>query len=321
MKRFYPCFFFVLCLSCCFSAGVLAEEDVETIRPAAADEQAITALVDSWNNLLNKHEDVSPQSLYAPEVEWYGQKFSAQQVINNEHAFLAKNTDFRQSIVSTLNIQRSDDDKDIVLVSFVKRAGLTFQHEQNYPQEIQVTKGVQGWRIVSETDGITLANQSKEKNTSVVRGKFDGKNKSYVWMSEADPRTGGACLPYSDCDCSLWSSNPDITPIKITQCLIGNVETISGLDDSGRDRVIVSPEWWSSAYRIVYVFDIQQNQWIQVMPGFTKNLNIQETATASDLLQRDPQHPGQVKVTTAYWDTEKDDLLTKVINKKLWVLN
>ncbi|WP_241201533.1 hypothetical protein [Escherichia albertii] len=174
---------------------------------------------------------------------------------------------------------------------------------------------------MSETDGITLANQSKEKNTDVARGKFDGKNKSYVWMREADPRTGGACLPYSKCDCSLWSSDPRVSPIIITQCLIGNVETISGLDNSGRDRVVVSPEWWSSAERVVYVFDIQQYQWIRVMPGFMKNLNIQETATAADLLQPDPQHPGQVKVTTAYWDLEKDELLTKVINKKLWVLD
>ncbi|MCZ9166155.1 hypothetical protein [Escherichia albertii] len=296
-----------------------AEGESETLPPA--DLQAIESLVERWDDVLSKRDNAQPQSLYMPQVEWYGQSLSAQQVLANEQAFLAKNTDFCQSIVSTLNIQRSYEDKNIVLVSFVKRAGLTYENEQNYPQEMQVTKSALGWRIVSETDDITLANQSKEKSTDVARGKFDGKNKSYVWMREADPRTGGACLPYSKCDCSLWSSDPRVSPIIITQCLIGNVETISGLDNSGRDRVVVSPEWWSSAERVVYVFDIQQYQWIRVMPGFMKNLNIQETATAADLLQPDPQHPGQVKVTTAYWDLEKDELLTKVINKKLWVLD
>ncbi|HEB1449059.1 TPA: hypothetical protein RY419_001465, partial [Escherichia albertii] len=207
-----------------------AEGESETLPPA--DLQAIESLVERWDDVLSKRDNVQPQSLYMPQVEWYGQSLSAQQVLANEQAFLAKNTDFCQSIVSTLNIQRSYEDKNIVLVSFVKRAGLTYENEQNYPQEIQVTKSAQGWRIVSETDGITLANQSKEKSTDVARGKFDGKNKSYVWMREADPRTGGACLPYSKCDCSLWSSDPRVSPIIITQCLIGNVETISGLDNS-----------------------------------------------------------------------------------------
>lgn len=138
-----------------------AEGESETLPPA--DLQAIESLVERWDDVLSKRDNAQPQSLYMPQVEWYGQSLSAQQVLANEQAFLAKNTDFCQSIVSTLNIQRSYEDKNIVLVSFVKRAGLTYENEQNYPQEIQVMKSALGWRIVSETDGITLANQSKEK--------------------------------------------------------------------------------------------------------------------------------------------------------------
>lgn len=115
-----------------------AEGESETLPPA--DLQAIESLVERWDDVLSKRDNAQPQSLYMPQVEWYGQSLSAQQVLANEQAFLAKNTDFCQSIVSTLNIQRSYEDKNIVLVSFVKRAGLTYENEQNYPQEIQVTK-------------------------------------------------------------------------------------------------------------------------------------------------------------------------------------
>lgn len=318
MKHFNLYFFFVLFFS--FGAFAKQDQDIEAIRPAAADEQAITALVDSWNNLLNKHQDVPPQSLYAPEVKWYGQTIPARQVIENEHAFLVKNKDYRQMIMSTLNIQFDYEKKGVVTVSFVKRAGVAWAQEQNYPQELQVVKDAQGWRIISETDGITRANQSKEKSTEVVRGKFNGEKVSYAWMSDADPRTGAACTPESNCRCFLWSSDPGINPVSMPQCQVGMVEVISGLDDSGRDRVVVSPEWLTSSSHLVYVYDIQQGQWTRVLPVIPKDFNIQETARATDLLQRDRQHAGWVKVTRAVWNEEKEGMVTEVVPQKLWVL-
>lgn len=287
---------------------------------SSADEQQIGELIFRWNDALNKEPNAQPQSLYSPTVMWYGRSLSAQQVLANEQAYLAKNVEYDQWIVSTLTVRPDEQSPGRAAVSFVKRAGMGLDSSQNYPQEMVVVKGALGWRIVSETDGITRANQSKEKSTDIARGKFDGQHQSYVWMSDEDPRTGKACQPYSDCDCALWNSDPGVQPVKIPQCLANTVETLSRLDDSGRDRVVVSPEWWSSNSRLVYVYDIQQGQWIRVLPGIDKNLNIQEAVRANDIVQRDAEHPGQVKVTRAVWDEENEDIKTEVVTQTPWVL-
>ncbi len=285
-----------------------------------SDEQQINALVDRWNNVLNRVQGAQPQSLYADQVDWFGKVLPAQQVIANDREFLAKNKDYRQSIVSTLNIQPTGENDDRVLVHFVKRAGVNSDNEKNYPAELQLQKNAAGWRIVSETDAITRHNQHKNDDTGVAKGKFDGTHISYVWMSDANPRTGGACTPDSDCDCTLWNSDPRIKPVNISQCLAGTIETLAGLDDSGRDRAVVFPEWWTSAMRVVYVYDIQQNQWIKTLPGFSMNINLQEAATAADLVKRDPQQPGSVNVTQAIYDEVKEEPATQVISQTLLTL-
>ena len=286
-----------------------------------ADEQQIRELIFRWNDVLNKTPDAQPQSLYAVKVAWYGQSLAAQQVLANEQTFLAKNNDYIQWIVSPLAIQPVEQSDSLVAVGFVKRAGMSRETAVNYPQEMQVVnEGPLGWRIVSETDGITRINQSKEKSREIARGKFDGQHLSYAWTRNEDPRTGGACLPYSECNCTLWNSDPAIQPVEIPQCLAdGNVEALSHLDDSGRDRVVVFQDWWSSSSRLVYVYDIQQGQWVLVLPAIARDFNLQE-AVAADIVQRDRQHPGYVNVTQAVWDEANEVTTTKVVSQTLWVL-
>ncbi|UGS41479.1 hypothetical protein [Pseudocitrobacter corydidari] len=297
------------------SVPVLAESTL-----TAKDEQQIRQLMFRWNDALNKTPDAQPQFLYSSKVMWYGRSLSIQQVLAQEQAYLAKNKGYFQEIISTLNIHPVEQADNLFEVSFVKRAGLTLDTSKNYPQEMRVVKEAQGWRIVSETDGITRANQSKEERTDIARGKFDGQKLSYVWMTEEDPRTGKACQPYNACDCALWSSDFWVQPVKIPRCLANTVETLSHLDDSGRDRVVVSPEWWSSNSRLVHVYDIQQGQWIRVLPVIDKNLNIQEAVRAADIVQRSAEHPGQVNVTRAVWDEENEVTKTEVVTQTLWEL-
>lgn len=302
----------ILCLSPFFAHA--------SFTLTAADEQQINALVDRWNDVLNRAENAQPQSLYAGQVEWFGKTLPAQQAIASSQAFLAKNKQYRQSIMSTLNIQPVEESHDRVMVRFVKSAGLEAFKEKNYPAELELQKVAAGWRIVGETDAITRFNQHKDVYAGVIKGKFDGKQTSYAWMSEADPRTGGICTEETECECTLWNSDPAVKPVKISQCLVGRMETLSGLDDSGRDRVVAFPEWWTSAMRVVYVYDIQQKQWIKTMPGFSMNINLQETDTAADLIKRDPQHSGKVNVTQATFDEVAEEATTEVVSKTLLTL-
>jgi len=285
-----------------------------------SDEQQINALVDRWNNVLNRVQDAQPQSLYADQVDWFGKVLPAQQVIASDREFLAKNKDYRQSIVSTLNIQPAGENDDRVLVRFVKRAGVDTDNEKNYPAELQLQKNAAGWRIVSETDAITRRNQHKNDDTGVAKGKFDGTHISYAWMSDANPRTGGACTPDSDCDCTLWNSDPHIKPVSISQCLAETIETLAGLDDSGRDRALVYPEWWTSALRVIYLYDIQQNQWIKVVPDISYNINIQETHTSADIVKRDVRHPGKVNIEQSLFDEALQEPTVHVSSQTLTTL-
>ncbi|WET39525.1 hypothetical protein [Citrobacter enshiensis] len=70
----------------------------------------------------------------------------------------------------------------------------------------------------------------------------------------------------------------------------------------------------------MYVYDIQQQQWIQVLPAIARNFNIQEGAKAADIVQRDTRHPGLLKVTQAVRDDENEVTTTQVMSKKLLVL-
>lgn len=294
-----------------------------------SDEQQISALIYQWNAVLNAEKGAQPDHLYAERVMWYGEEMSSLAVSHKIMDFLAKNKQYEQHIVEKVKIQivdRFDIDKnnDTLRVNFVKQAGLTSDKQQYYPAEILVKKEGDGWRIVSETDYITQANQNKDFAYLVAKGKFDGENISYAWMMEENPLTGGACRDNEKgsyaCQCSLWNSNLKIQPVKIRQCLMGAVETIKNLDGSGRDRVALIPDWWSSAWRVVYLYDIQQDQWIKTMPSFSMNINFQEDMKATAIFQPDTQHPGMIKVTAVDMDENSGEPVLKVETHKLWEL-
>ena len=101
---------------------------------------------------------------------------------------------------------------------------------------------------------------------------------------------------------------------------MGAVETIKNLDGSGRDRVALIPDWWSSAWRVVYLYDIQQDQWIKTMPSFSMNINFQEDMKATAVFQPDTQHPGMIKVTAVDMDENSGEPVLKVETHKLWEL-
>ncbi|WP_039055818.1 hypothetical protein [Enterobacter sp. Bisph1] len=310
MKRFN-----LLWLSACllFFMPALAQAELST-----SDKQAITQLVEGWNQHLNGGTSPAGQDLYAPQVEWFGQHLERDDVLRRQQAFTSHSPDYTQRIISTLDMV--EDETGHIQVEFVKQAGLEAKQLKNYPAQLTLSKQPAGWRISGETDLLTRLNQ---KETSVqgllAKGKFDGSNKDVVWVNARDPKTGGSCDEEGDCDCKLWSSNPEVQPAVVPQCIGGAVETLSQLDDSGRDRVVVFPQWWTSAWRVVYVFDIQKGQWTKALPSFPMNINIQEEDDAATLVKRDTQHSGNVLVKKALWDEKQEDIVTPQKSEPLLV--
>ncbi|MDK9584647.1 hypothetical protein [Lelliottia wanjuensis] len=298
----------------------------------ATDKQQINALLDRWNDVFNHHADAQPQMVYADQVEWYGKSMSVQQVTASEQAFVKKNEAYYvQRIASQLMIQPAGDEesqsgRDDVRVTFVKNVTLSSGHEANYPAEFLVRKLPQGWRITGETDGVTRYNQ-KEKSgekpdASVAKGKFDGKHVSYVWTTSFDPRTGEVCTEETECNSLLWSSDPGVAPVNVTDRLIEGIITLPSLDNSGRDRAVIHTGSYMGAWAPLYLYDIQQKQWIRDIAPISYNVNVEEELSDSDIIKPDTAHPGQVNVVRADMEAvgSGSGEVTKTTSEKLLVL-
>lgn len=283
----------------------------------AADKQNIAQQIERWNNHLNGKQDAN--TLYAAQVNWFGQNLARDDVLRKQQDFNRRAPQFSQRIITTLDI--TDDETGSVQVDFVKQVGITTQQTKNYPAQLTFSHQPEGWLISGETDLLTRLNlKDAEVQGRLTKGKFDGVNKDVVWVSARDPQNGGTCNEEGDCQCSLWSSNPAVQPAILPQCIGGIVETLSQLDDSGRDRVVIFPQWWTSAWQVVYVYDIQQGQWAKALPSFPINTNVQEGDNAATLVQRDPQHSGFVLVKKALWDEKQEDIVTPQESEALQVV-
>ena len=295
---------------------------------SATDKQQINALLDRWNDVFNHRADAQPQMVYADQVEWYGKPMPVQQVTASEQAFVKKNEAYYvQRIVSQLVIQPVDDEelqsaRGDVRVTFVKNVLPGSGHEENYPAEFLVRKLPQGWRITGETDGITRYNQKEKRDASVAKGKFDGKHVSYVWTTSFDPRTGDMCTEETDCSSLLWSSDPSVAPVKITDRLIEGITVLPSLDNSGRDRVVIHTGSEMGAWAPLYLYDIQQKQWIRDIAPISYNVNVEEELSDTDIIKPDTAHPGQVNVVRADMEAvgSDSDEVTKTTSEKLLVL-
>ncbi|MGY5955981.1 DUF3828 domain-containing protein [Kosakonia sp. BK9b] len=283
---------------------------------SSTDRQAITQQVQHWNSYLNGEQGATDSNLYAAQVQWFGQNLASDAVLSKQRDFKLHSPQYAQRIISTLDI--NEDETGQVWVEFVKQAGITADKLKNYPAQLGFKKEAAGWRIRDETDLLTRLNQKDPAAEGrLAKGKFDGVNKDVVWVTARDPKSGGSCDMDGDCQCSLWSSNPAVQPAIVPQCIGGGVDVLSTLDDSGRDRVVIFPEWWTSAWRVVYVYDIQQGQWIKALPPFPMNINVQEQDDAATLVQRDPQHSGRVLVKKALWDDKQEEIVTPQVSEAL----
>lgn len=301
MKRLYLQWL-AACLLVC--SGFTAQAEL-----TAGDKQIISRQVEVWNQHLNGNAVPTANDLYAAQVEWFGQHLQRHEVLRRQQEFFSRTPHYVQRVITALDI--ADDDAGNVQVSFVKQAGIDEQQLKNYPAQLTFSKQPDGWRISGETDLLSRVNLKDDSAQGLLaKGKFDGNSKEVVWVSANDPGTGGSCEEEGDCECKLWSSNPAIQPAVVPQCIGGGVETLSQLDDSGRDRVVLFPQWWTSAWRVIYVFDIQQGQWTKALPPFPFNINIQETDNAATLVKRDTQHNGYVLVKKARWDDKQQDIVT-----------
>ncbi len=312
-----------------YSAGACAAET--SAVQASPDDQQIRGLVMSWQEAHQQRNNELLASLYGAEVDYYGQHLAREQVIAAKRAFFSKeeNKEFSQSIASPLHIEGIEGSAESgeapvtngKQVEFVKRAGSSADTVRNYPSTLRVSKDESGkWKIVAESDDITDLNLKQPTYSRVVRGKFDGKTEQYAWVRGQDPISGNSCTPDGDCICKLWNSDPAVQPVSIPSCIDASLAVLPGLDGTGRDRLQVIQDWWTSGWTLARLYDVQQTQWIQIVPAFSTNANQLEESGNRILVVSNPARPGYIRIKVTRFDPQTEELRTEQQDKPLLAL-
>lgn len=89
---------------------VVEKEDIAT-----NDTAILIELTEKWNDLLVKQDLDGLKDFYEDEVSTYGTFYSAEQVIKNKERFFEKYSDFNQSIVGEIKIEKIDNEHYKVL--------------------------------------------------------------------------------------------------------------------------------------------------------------------------------------------------------------
>jgi hypothetical protein len=113
----------------------------------------------AWNAALNRHSVDELRPLYAPKVQFYGQSWSAQQVLEAKRQAFAKEPDFRQRISGVKVEQRG------------ARIAITFEkHSGKGPKgdiygSLVLEQRAEGLMIVDESDAATDAKLRPQADT------------------------------------------------------------------------------------------------------------------------------------------------------------
>lgn len=307
--------------------------DASVAARGEQDNQQIRQLVLSWNEAHQRRNGDLLASLYDSEVDYYGQHLTNAQVVADKRDFFAKNEQFFQYLVSSIHI----DDIEAVAVAdnapkasekqveFVKQAG-NGDRKRNYPATLRVKRVADGqWKIAAESDDISDLNLKQTPYPRVVKGKFDGVHEQYAWVRGQDPVSNSSCASDVDvvsvCTCKLWTSDAGVQPVTIPMCIGAGLSVLPNLDDSGRERLQIIQDWWTSSWSLVRVFDIQHEQWIQTLPTFTTNLTLlMEEVKDQILVTRHPTQPGFARIKETFFDQKTEDLRTEERDKPLLTL-
>jgi hypothetical protein len=111
----------------------------------------------SWNAALNHHSLDELRSLYGPEVVFYGQRWTAQQVLDQKRKAFEKEPGFRQRI-KDVKVEQHDDR---ISITFEKRSG-------------KGLKAVYGsLELEQQPDGLKIVDESDEATDAKLRPKAD----------------------------------------------------------------------------------------------------------------------------------------------------
>ena len=138
------------------ATGAVAE------RPpmADADISGISALVQQWDEAHNRQDDSLFLSLYARQMDYYGQRWNSRKCVNDKMRLFRRYGDFRQRS-ENLRPEKLPDGR--MKVSFEKRVRYNGKDEA-FPSYLVLEQQPDAtWRIAAESDEITDRNLKRRK--------------------------------------------------------------------------------------------------------------------------------------------------------------
>lgn len=131
--------------------GLLPGPAPSAVARARPDAQRPETVLMAWNGALDRHAVDQLRPLYAASVLFYGQRFSASQVLEAKRKAFEKDPSFRQRI-SDVQIQK---DGEKILIAFEKRSGKAL--EGRVYGSLVLEPAADGLKIVEESDAATDA--------------------------------------------------------------------------------------------------------------------------------------------------------------------
>lgn len=298
------------------SMSAFADELDDTQIKLEKDRPQAMLIVQRWQLAHQNKNAEELTALYADQVDYYHQMMRREKVIANKSLFFKseKRKFLSQKIVSTISINsdgnNTDDEDgadDSLRAEFVKQVVMN-DRAQNYPASLYIKKNKSGlWQIIAETDDITDSNLgTSDDSRTVIRAKFNGKQPQYAWVNSRNTETQGSCDYAQQCSCYLWSSDATVKPIEIPSCNSASLDILSGLDGSGRDRLVLLDWREMGGWTGIHLYDIQRGQWTQAMNVVSTHIN-QLEVQKDPLVVPEPGKPGYVRVTAVDFNTETEE--------------
>lgn len=115
--------------------------------------------------------------------------------------------------------------------------------------------------------------QSATIPANAIRGDFDGDGKQeYAWLT-SNPKPQNKEEDFGECEgecvCIIHFSNKKIVPIKVPQCIDGDLHNEGDLNDDSSDELSLIPSWWTSCWMSCHVYTFQQKKWRKLVPSFS----------------------------------------------------
>lgn len=243
--------------------------DADTVDIPKTDDDIVRDKVYTWLRAINKNERSYSLDVYAPQVKFYHETYTAAQCADARAELLAKKPGYKQQIDGYIDISDLDDGRK---KAFFTKSSRYNGEPHSYEAYLIFARQPDGdWRIVEEGDLTTDRNLEKRAQrkaakvpSNAVYGDFDGDGAGeYVWISGAFDDDG-----YAIDRLVLKSDNNTFSGLSFNAPRGVALANLGKLDGGRCDYLGACPSG-DSSWCSYYVYKWVSGSWREAVDSFT----------------------------------------------------